>query len=65
MTNSTIMTCPHCSGTGQTLQDNGDPGLCNFCIGDTVIDVSYFNTAVKELEAVANSYGYTLQKDVK
>jgi len=31
-----LETCSRCSGSGMTLCDNGDPGICPECHGDTV-----------------------------
>ena len=31
--------CPYCDGTGQAIDDGGDPGLCRKCMGDGVIPV--------------------------
>jgi len=32
-----LETCSRCSGSGMTLRDNGDPGICPECHGDTVM----------------------------
>jgi len=32
-------TCAHCDGSGMALRDDGDPGLCQMCNGDTQIPV--------------------------
>lgn len=31
-------TCYHCGGSGMQLKGDGEPGLCNVCKGDTVVD---------------------------
>ena len=31
--------CPNCSGTGMAINNNGDPGICPKCHGDTVVPV--------------------------